>query len=132
MDQGDTDSNDQETSESTSELIPRKGRLAGVDYGTVRIGVAISDPERMIASPLENYDRRDQDQDARFFNKLASEEEIVAWIVGLPIHSDGSESKKSVEARAFGTWLGETTKLPVTWCDERYSSQFAGNGGAFK
>ena len=113
--------------DAINQTIPTTGRLAGIDYGTVRIGIAISDFGRTIASPLENYNRRDQRQDERYFQQLASEEEIVAWIVGLPIHTDGNESQKSIEARSFGKWLAETTSLPVTWCDERYSSQFAEN-----
>ncbi|MFP6673987.1 MAG: RuvX/YqgF family protein, partial [Pirellulaceae bacterium] len=50
--------------------FPLIGRLGGVDYGHKRIGVAISDPAQKLASPLENYDRRDLEQDSRFFNRL--------------------------------------------------------------
>ena len=63
------------------------GRIAGVDYGAVRIGVAISDREQHFASPLENYSRRTPELDARKFKQLAAEEEIVLWVVGLPVHS---------------------------------------------
>ncbi|HEY2146867.1 MAG TPA: Holliday junction resolvase RuvX [Pirellulales bacterium] len=98
------------------------GRLAGVDYGTVRIGIAVTDPERRLASPLENYTRRGQAADAEFFRRLAAEERIVRFIVGLPVHLDGRESQKSSEARQFGQWLGEVTGLPVEYFDERFTS----------
>lgn len=101
------------------------GRVAGVDYGTVRIGVAISDPERTLASPLENYTRRGPDADAWFFRELAAGERVVLWIVGLPVWGSGDESPKSLEARAFGQWLAETTKVPVEYFDERYTTAFA-------
>ncbi len=101
------------------------GRIGGVDYGTVRIGVAISDPERRIASPLENYTRRTPALDARRFQQLAAEEAIVLWVVGLPVHLDGRESQKSQEARRFGQWLGDVTGVPVEFFDERFTSSEA-------
>jgi putative Holliday junction resolvase len=97
-------------------------RLLGVDYGSVRIGLAISDPERRLASPLTVHERRGRDRDADYFRSLVSEEEVGALIVGLPIHLDGREGPKAVEARAFGAWLAETTGLPVTFWDERFST----------
>lgn len=102
--------------------FPREGRLAGIDYGTVRVGVAICDPSQIIASPYENYAREDNQRDAAYFRALVEEESIVGFVVGLPIHLSGDESEKSIEARAYGKWLTETTGLPVTFNDERYSS----------
>ena len=98
------------------------GRIGGIDYGTVRIGIAISDPDRSIASPLENYTRRNAELDARRLKHLAVEERIVLWVVGLPVHLDGRESRKSVEARRFGAWLGEVTGIRVEFFDERFTS----------
>ena len=101
---------------------PTPGRVAGVDFGTVRIGIAISNPERSIASPLENYTRGSPEQDARRFRRLVAEEGVVLFVVGLPIHLDGGESQKSQEAREFGGWLAETTGVPVEFFDERFTS----------
>jgi len=101
------------------------GRVAGIDYGTVRIGIALSNPERTIASPLENYTRRGEERDAERFRRLATEEGITLFVVGLPLHLDGGESEKSREARQFGAWLAETTGVPVEYFDERYTSQEA-------
>jgi len=98
------------------------GRVAGIDYGTVRIGIAISDSRRTIASPLENYNRRDRERDAEHFRRLARDEQIVQFVVGLPVHNDGSESQKSLEARAFGAWLRELTGVPVAFFDERFTT----------
>ena len=102
--------------------FPDSGRLAGIDYGTVRIGVAITDPARTLASPLENYTRRGEAGDVKFFRELVSAERIVGFIVGLPVHTSGAESQKSREAREFGAWLAATTGLPVRYYDERYTS----------
>ena len=101
---------------------PKPGRVAGIDFGTVRIGIAISDPARTIASPYENYTRRRREQDARRLQRLVAEEQVVLFVVGLPVHLDGRESEKSLEARQFGRWLGEMTGVPVEYFDERFST----------
>ena len=99
-----------------------EGRIAGIDFGTVRIGIALSDPGRSIASPYENYTRHGTREDARRFVRLVEEEEVTLLVVGLPIHLDGRESEKSREARAFGKWLEEVTGVPVVFFDERFTS----------
>ena len=101
------------------------GRVAGVDFGTVRIGIAITDPQQKIASPYDLYHRQGKDQDAQYFCDLAISEQIVLWVVGLPIHLSGSESEKSREARAFGAWLEAITGISAIYHDERFTSQFA-------
>jgi putative Holliday junction resolvase len=98
------------------------GRVGGIDYGSVRIGIAVSDPDRSIASPLESYTRRTPELDARRFKELAQEERIGLWVIGLPVHLDGRESQKSAEARRFGAWLAATTGVPVEFFDERFTS----------
>ena len=98
------------------------GRIAGIDYGTVRIGIAITDPEQRLASPFENYTRRGSQLDARYFGELANEERISLFVVGLPVHLSGEESPKSREARRFGAWLQELTGVPVVYFDERFTS----------
>jgi putative Holliday junction resolvase len=100
-------------------------RIAGIDYGTVRVGIAIADLSVRIASPLEIYQRQNKEVDARYFRRLATEEALLRWVVGLPVHLSGEESPKSHEARLFGKWLTEITGLPVDYFDERYSSSQA-------
>jgi putative Holliday junction resolvase len=97
-------------------------RLLGVDFGSVRVGLAISDPERRIASPLTTCTRRDADQDARFFQRVIAEEEVGGLVVGLPVHLDGREGQKAQEARAFGQWLQNVTGLQVIFWDERFTT----------
>lgn len=97
-------------------------RIAGVDYGTVRIGIATADLSVGIAGPYETYARRSASLDAEYFRSLATEERIDRFVVGLPVHTSGHESQKSLEARAFGEWLGKTTGVPVEYFDERYTS----------
>ena len=104
---------------------PETGRIAGIDFGTVRVGVAVCDPSRKWTSPQETYTRRNDDLDAKFFRRLVADNQILGWVVGLPIHCDGRESQKSTEARDFALWLNHITDLPVRLFDERYTTALA-------
>jgi putative Holliday junction resolvase len=100
-------------------------RVAGIDFGTVRIGIAMADTEIGIASPYENYNRRTRALDAEYLQRLAKDEQIGRFVVGLPVHLSGAESQKSQEAREFGQWLGELTGVPVEYFDERFTTSEA-------
>ena len=106
--------------------VPNQGTLLGLDYGTKRIGVAVSTPEQSIACPLENYARRKEAEDAAFLKRLATDYQAVGLIVGLPVHMSGDEGDKAREARAFGEWAAQVCGLPVVFWDERYSTAMAG------
>jgi putative holliday junction resolvase len=97
-------------------------RLLGVDFGSVRIGIAVSDPDRKLAFPLEVRERQGGEADAAFFRMLVAREEVAGLVVGLPVHLDGREGDKAREARAFGTWLARQTGLPVVYHDERFTT----------
>jgi putative Holliday junction resolvase len=96
--------------------------LLGVDFGTVRVGLAITDEMRIIASPLTTYERRSERDDAEFFRQLVEREEVGALVVGLPVHMSGDEGGKAAEARKFGSWLASVTGLPVAYWDERFTT----------
>ncbi len=106
--------------------LPASGRLAGIDYGAKRIGVATCDPSRKFCGPYEVYQRRTLPLAAAWFVKLVKDEGLVGFVVGLPLHAmTGKESSSSRDAREFATWLGEVTRLPVVLYDERYTSHAA-------
>jgi putative Holliday junction resolvase len=97
-------------------------RIAGIDYGTVRIGIALADTEIGIATPHEHYSRGNKGADRAYFVHLVETERIKRFVVGLPIHLDGQESQKSTEARDFGAWLVQVTGIPVDYFDERFTT----------
>lgn len=111
--------------QNPNDAFPVQGRLAGIDFGTVRVGIAVSDPDQRLASPYEIYQRRNRAADAEYFQRLVRDERLVGFVVGLPVHASGEESQKSSEARAFGEWLRGLTGLPVRFYDERYTSVLA-------
>ncbi|MBM3994158.1 MAG: Holliday junction resolvase RuvX [Planctomycetes bacterium] len=108
-------------------MVSGHGRILAVDPGSVRLGLAISDVDRRLASPLTTYTRRDAAQDAAYFKRIVSEEEVGLLVVGLPIHEDGSEGGQAKAARAFGAWLGDVTGVSVVFYDERFTSFEADN-----
>ena len=105
--------------------VPESGRVLGIDFGTSRIGIAVSDPGQSIASPLKIRQVQGRESDGKYFEKLVAAEQAIGFVVGLPVHMSGDESGKSREAVAFGQWLREVTGLPVTFNDERYSTAMA-------
>jgi putative Holliday junction resolvase len=105
--------------------FPKVGRLIGVDFGTVRIGLAISDLNQTLASPFEIYRPSGAERDAKYFRKLVELERVAGFVVGLPVHLDGRDSQISIAAEEFAKWLKETTGIPVVLFDERFTSSFA-------
>ncbi len=102
--------------------LPFEGRLAGIDFGTRRVGIAVCDASQQLASPLDVYQRRNETEDAAYFQQLVSDQTLVGLVVGLPVHVSGEESQKSHQARLFGNWLSQLSGLPVAYHDERYST----------
>ncbi len=97
-------------------------RKMALDYGEVRIGVALSDPLGIIASGFETYSRRDLTTDLTYFKNICDEKEVDEIIIGLPINMDGSEGERAKATRVFGEKIKEVTGLKVTFLDERLSS----------
>lgn len=97
-------------------------RILGVDYGSKRIGLSISDPSGTIASPLGIRHRVSASQDGEFFRELVRNHHVARIIVGLPLKTDGNEGEKSQEARKYGAWLAAELGLPVEFMDERFST----------
>lgn len=113
------------SSDPNHDFFPDSGRLAAVDFGTVRIGVAVCDPGRILASPLEVRAVGQPHDDAEYFRQLVRREKIGGWVVGLPIHCDGGESQKSRQCREFAQWLATETETPVRLFDERFTTSAA-------
>jgi putative Holliday junction resolvase len=102
-------------------------RLLGIDFGTVRIGLSVSDAEHRIASPLGQYRRAGREKDAKYFRQLVDREEIASFVMGLPVHLSGQEGAKAKETRAFAAWLTAETGLAAAFWDERFTTVEAEN-----
>jgi len=97
-------------------------RLIGIDLGTKTIGLALSDVERRIASPLETIRRTTFTKDAARLLELAEKFDPAAFVIGLPLNMDGSEGPRVQSTRAFVRNLGAQTSRPFIYWDERLST----------
>ncbi|RXF74643.1 Holliday junction resolvase RuvX [Hansschlegelia zhihuaiae] len=102
--------------------VPPSGSLIGVDLGTKTIGVASSDPGRMVASPLETIARKKFTPDAERLLALAASRGAVGIVLGLPVNMDGTEGPRAQSTRAFARSLSGFTELPIGFWDERLST----------
>lgn len=103
-----------------------EGRILAVDFGRRRIGLALSDPTRTIASPLGTLVRREGKRPPwPELKRLIEVHEVNEAVVGLPLDLAGAEGEWAAEVRAFGDELARRTGLPVHWVDERMSSVIA-------
>ena len=112
-------------------MLPR-GRRLGVDVGKVRVGVALSDPEGILASPLVTVPRDmgaaadSVPADIAELVRLVREHEAVQVVVGLPVRLDGSEGIAAIDIRAYAERLARAVgHVPVTFADERMSTVVA-------
>ena len=98
------------------------GRVVGLDVGTKTIGVALSDPTRMLASPVHTVARQGVRRDIEALLALLDGKGVDAAVVGLPLELDGTEDRSARLARQVGTALAAVTDWPVAYVDERFSS----------
>lgn len=102
--------------------LPASGALVGLDLGTKTIGLAVSDPARMVASPLETILRKKFTPDAQRLLEVAASRKTVGLILGLPVNMDGTEGPRCQSTRAFARSLSGLTDLPIGFWDERMST----------
>jgi putative holliday junction resolvase len=103
--------------------LPDKGRILAVDWGEVRIGLALSDETQTLATPLETLLRR---RGKRFpmarFLELVTQHAPSGVVVGLPLTGEGEEEESAVAARELAGGLADRSGLPVELWDERMST----------
>lgn len=102
--------------------LPRGQRLLGFDLGTKLIGVALSDVERVIASPLETIRRTRFAAEAARIGELVRRYDVGGFVFGLPVNMDGSEGPRAQSSRAFARNLGRLSQVPAAFWDERLST----------
>lgn len=101
------------------------GTTLAFDFGEVRIGVAQGDAEVGLSHPLTTVTGGSNEAKFEAVAKLVGEWQPVQFVVGLPVHADGTEHELTRLSRKFGRRLQGRFKLPVYWVDERMSSLYA-------
>lgn len=98
------------------------GRILAIDWGLARIGLAVSDATRTLATPIPALHEKDKRAQIERVVALVATEEITRIIVGLPLHLDGAESPSSQAARKYAEKLATRVGVPVELHDERFTS----------
>jgi putative Holliday junction resolvase len=97
-------------------------RILALDWGTVRVGAALSDVLGTFASPYETFPAKPQIELVRRIRETVEKEEVERIIIGLPLNMDGSEGASTVGARKFAELIRGEVEIPVEMVDERLSS----------
>ena len=113
--------------EDFKKSIGKKSRLLGVDPGKNRVGLAISDEDKLVSTPLKTIIKKNNSNFVNEIKEIINENNIKGIIVGNPINMDGSRGPSSQSANDFAKFLSNNISIPVTMWDERLSTEGAFN-----
>ena len=113
--------------EDFKKKLPKKSRLMGIDPGGKRVGIAISDENKIIATPYTTLNKNKYSDFVKELIKIVNENKIKGIVIGNPINMDGSSSQSSQSARDLAINLSKDITENITLWDERLSSQGAFN-----
>ena len=111
--------------EDLAARLPAGARLLGLDLGTKTIGLALSDVNRSIASPLETIRRTRFTKDVEALLARCRDHDVGGLVIGLPVNMNGTEGPRAQSTRAFARNLRQHTDLPLAFWDERLSTAAA-------
>jgi len=97
------------------------GRILGIDYGDVRIGLALTDPLKIIASPFRTIQNRNNDFIIKELDSIINEKKIETLVIGLPIGLNSQETIQTKKVRLFADLI-KILGIPIYFQDERLSS----------
>ncbi len=113
--------------EDFKKSIEKKSRLLGIDPGKNRVGLAISDENKLVSTPLKTIIKKNNSNFINEIKEIIVENNIKGIIVGNPINMDGSKGPSAQSAKDFAKYLSNNVSIPVTMWDERLSSEGAFN-----
>ena len=113
--------------EDFKKKVPKKSRLMGIDPGGKRVGIAISDENKIIATPYTTLIKNKYSDFVKELIEIVNENKIKGIVIGNPINMDGSSSQSSQSARGLAINLSKDVTENITMWDERLSSQGAFN-----
>ena len=111
-----------ETATEMAAVLPVRGTLFGLDLGSKTIGLATSDPDRRLASPLRTLKRAKFTADASALLALMDEREVCALVLGWPLEMDGTAGRRCQSTRSFAFNFLKIRDIPVLLWDERLST----------
>ena len=106
-------------------LYMANGRILALDYGTVKVGLAMTDPLQITAVPFDTIRYHTHEDLLSKIRQIIEEYEIREILIGIPYTLDGGESQFTKKVLAFSSWMKTQMTLPVSLYDERLTSQEA-------
>lgn len=97
-------------------------RVLGIDYGDARIGLAMSDINMMLASPLETYQAKSMRTSIDYISALVKEKQVELIVIGMPLNMDGTKGERADKTESFGSVLEKVSGVKVEYKDERLST----------
>ena len=113
--------------EEFKKSIGKKSRLLGIDPGKNRVGIAISDENKVVSTPLKTILKKNSSNFLNEIKEIILENNVKGIIVGHPINMDGSTGPSAQSAKDFAVYISNNVSIPVSMWDERLSSQGAFN-----
>ena len=113
--------------EDFKKSIGKKSRLLGIDPGKNRIGLAISDEDKLVSTPLKTILKKNNSNFILEIKEIIAENNIKGIIIGNPINMDGSRGPSAQSANDFAKYVSNNVSIPVSMWDERLSSEGAFN-----
>jgi len=100
-------------------------KAMGIDFGLARIGIALSDDTKFLASPYITYKRKTEQEDLTYFVNLINEKKVDEIVCGLPYNMQGEEQEIAQKTREFMQKIQDLTNIKIEFVDERLSSSMA-------
>ena len=100
-------------------------KAMGIDFGLKRIGIALSDATKFLASPFSTYHRKDEEEDINYFVDLIDKEKVDEIVCGLPLNMQGEEQEIARLTREFMDKIAKIKPIKISFVDERLSSLMA-------
>ena len=113
--------------EDFKKSIGKKSRLLGIDPGKSRIGLAISDEDKLVSTPLKTINKKNNSNFINDIKEIILQNDIKGIIIGNPINMDGSSGPSSQSAIDFAKYISNNISIPVSMWDERLSTEGAFN-----
>ena len=113
--------------EDFKKSVGKKSRLLGIDPGKNRVGLAISDEDKLVSTPLKTIFKKNNSNFINEIKEIILENDVKGIIVGNPLNMDGSSGPSAQSANDFAKYISNNISIPVTMWDERLSTEGAFN-----
>ena len=113
--------------EDFKKSVGKKSRILGIDPGKNRIGLAISDEDKLVSTPLKTISKKNNSNFINQIREIVQENDVKGIIIGNPINMDGTSGRSAQSAKDFAKYISNNISVPVSMWDERLSSEAAFN-----